>query len=80
MQVKVLGSGCSNCHTLQARATQALQQLGRDPSVELVTDYAVIAGYGIMNTPALVVDEQVVLAGRVPPVAELVSILTGSLG
>lgn len=78
MNVKVLGSGCANCHALQERAEQALQQLGANPSVELVTDYAVIAGYGVMNTPALVIDDQVALSGRIPPVAELVSILGGS--
>ena len=75
MQVKVLGAGCANCHTLEDRANQALRQLGVEGSVELITDYAVIAGFGVMNTPALVIDEQVVLAGRVPAVAELVSIL-----
>jgi small redox-active disulfide protein 2 len=78
MIVKVLGSGCSNCHTLQDRANEALRHVGADPSAELITDYAVIAGYGIMGTPALVVDDRVVLSGRVPAVAELVSILTTS--
>lgn len=78
MNVKVLGSGCANCHALQDRAQQALRQLGADPSVELITDYAEIARYGVMNTPALVIDDQVALSGRVPPVAELVSILGGS--
>jgi len=77
MQVTVLGAGCANCHTLQDRANQALGHLGADSSAELVTDYAVIAGYGIMNTPALVIDEQVVLAGRIPSVAELVSMFAG---
>jgi len=76
MHVKVLGAGCGNCHTLQDRANEALRQVGEPPTTELVTDYAVIAGYGVMNTPALVVDDQVVLAGSVPAVAELVKLLT----
>lgn len=78
MQIKVLGAGCANCHTLEDRTNQALTQLGADGTIEMVTDYARIAGYGVMSTPALVVDEQVVLSGRVPDVAELVSILAGT--
>jgi hypothetical protein len=45
-----------------------------------VTDYAQIAGYGVMSTPALVIDESVVLSGRVPEVPELVSIFAGRTG
>jgi small redox-active disulfide protein 2 len=78
MQIKVLGAGCANCHTLEDRTNQALTQLGAGGSVELITDYAQIAAYGVMATPALVVDEQVVLSGRVPEVPELVSILAGA--
>lgn len=76
MHVKVLGAGCGNCHTLQDRANEALRQIGATPTAELITDYAVIAGYGVMNTPALVVDDKVVMTGRVPAVAELVTLLT----
>jgi small redox-active disulfide protein 2 len=79
MQVKVLGAGCANCHTLEQRANQALVQLGAAGTVEMVTDYAQIAGYGVMSTPALVVDDTVILVGRVPEVPELVSLLAGSL-
>ena len=79
MQIKVLGAGCANCHTLGNRATQALGQLGAEGTVEMITDYARIARYGVMNTPALVIDEKVVFAGRVPEVPELVSLFAGSL-
>lgn len=78
MQVKVLGAGCANCHALEDRANQALQQLGADGSVELITDLARIAGYGVMSTPALVVDGQLVSTGRVPELGELMSMLTES--
>jgi len=78
MQIKVLGAGCANCHTLEERTNRALGQLGATGTVEMVTDYAQIAGYGVMATPALVVGEQVVLSGRVPDVPELVSILAGA--
>jgi small redox-active disulfide protein 2 len=79
MNIKVLGSGCANCQTLEKRTTEAANLLGLDAHIEKVTDYAAIAGYGVMSTPALVIDEQVVLAGRVPKVAELQTLLTGAL-
>lgn len=75
MDIKVLGAGCANCHTLEDRTNEALAQLGVPAEIEMVTDYIQIAGYGVMSTPALVVDGKVVLAGRVPKVAELVTIL-----
>ena len=75
MNIKVLGSGCANCHTLETRAVEAAGLLGLDAVFEKVTDFADIASYGVMSTPALVVDEQVVLSGRVPTVAELQTLL-----
>lgn len=47
------------------------------PRVEKVTDYPTIVGYGVMSTPALVIDEKVVVSGRVPPAAEIRDLLTG---
>ena len=79
MKIKVLGSGCANCQTLEKRTNQAVNLLGLDAEIEKVTDYAAIASYGIMSTPALVIDDQVVLTGRVPKVAELQTLLTGVL-
>ncbi|NQV05770.1 thioredoxin family protein [bacterium] len=78
MQIKVLGAGCANCHTLEDRTNLALGQLGAEGTIEMVTDYSQIAGYGVMATPALVVDGIVVFSGRVPDVPELVSILAGT--
>jgi small redox-active disulfide protein 2 len=75
VNIKVLGSGCANCHTLEQRAAEAASLLGLDAVFEKVTDFADIASYGVMSTPALVVDEQVVLSGRVPTVAELEKLL-----
>lgn len=63
--VKVLGGGCKNCHKLVEHTQEALKSLGMDEPVELITDMAVIAGYGVMSTPALVVDGKVVSTGRV---------------
>ncbi len=79
MKIKVLGSGCANCRTLEKRTTQAANLLGLEAEIEKVTDYAAIAGYGVMSTPALVIDERVILAGRVPKVAELQTLLAGTL-
>lgn len=76
MNIKVLGSGCTNCHTLEERAIEALGLLGLEAAVEKVTNIGDIASYGVMSTPALVVDEQVVLSGRVPTVSELQTLLS----
>ncbi|MCB2224421.1 MAG: TM0996/MTH895 family glutaredoxin-like protein [Actinobacteria bacterium] len=80
MQIKVLGAGCANCHTLEDRTREAVAQAGLSADVEMVTDYGVIAGYGVLATPALVIDETVVFSGRVPDVPELVSIVAGRAG
>ena len=66
MQIKILGPGCRNCVTLERVTREALADLGIDAEIEKVTDYAAIAGYGVMSTPGLVVDGEVVLYGRVP--------------
>lgn len=66
MIIKVLGPGCTNCKTLERVTREAVADLGLDATIEKVEDYAEIAGYGIMSTPALVVDDEVVVSGRVP--------------
>ncbi len=76
MIVKILGPGCRNCHALEERTREALTQLGLDADIQAVTDYAEIAGYGVMKTPGLVVDEEVLVAGKVPSAKELAQLLT----
>lgn len=66
MIIKVLGSGCANCKKLEDLATKAVGELGISAEVVKVTDLAEIMGYGVMSTPALVIDEQLKVAGRVP--------------
>lgn len=78
MEIKVLGSGCAKCNQLEEATKQATAKAGIDATVEKVTDMAQIMGYGVMTTPALVVDDQVRIAGRVPSVDELVALLTRS--
>jgi small redox-active disulfide protein 2 len=75
MDIKVLGPGCRNCVTLEARTREALEQLDLDADVEKVTDPAAIAGYGLLATPGLVVEGDVVVAGRVPSVRQLRELL-----
>ena len=74
-RVKVLGSGCAKCNQLEAAAKSALRELGMDETIEHVRDFAQIAAYGVMTTPALVVDERVVASGRVLKQTEIVEIL-----
>ncbi len=78
MHVKILGSGCANCVALEKNARAALASLGLDAEVTKVTDVADIAAYGIMRTPGLVVDEQVLVSGRVPKADEIEGLLAGA--
>ena len=76
MIIKILGPGCNNCKNLEKATLDALADLGLDATVEKVEDYPSIAGYGIMSTPGLVVDERVLVSGRVPKPAEIRALLT----
>jgi small redox-active disulfide protein 2 len=73
--IKVLGSGCAKCNQLEAATKEALAQLGMDTAIDHVTDFAQIAAYGVMSTPALVVDGKVVSYGKVLKPEEVVRIL-----
>lgn len=63
--VKVLGSGCAKCNALEEATFEALADLGMDTAIDHVTDFTQIAAYGVMTTPALVVDGKVVSYGKV---------------
>ena len=65
MKIKVLGPGCRNCVTLSKNTEEALKELGIEAEIIKVTDYKDIASYGIMSTPGLVIDEEVVSYGKV---------------
>ena len=80
MIIKILGPGCANCANLERAARDAAGELGIDAQFENVTDYGAIAGYGVMRTPALVVDEQLVLSGRVPTASQVRDILAPVVG
>lgn len=78
--VKVLGSGCANCTMLEEHTRQALEELGMDTSIEHVTDFVAIAGFGVMTTPALVVDGKVLSSGKVLSKEEIVALIQGIRG
>ena len=75
MEIKVLGSGCKKCQLLEKHVHQALEALSKDATVEHVTDINAIADYGVMQTPALVIDGDVVMSGRVPSVKKIKAML-----
>jgi small redox-active disulfide protein 2 len=76
--IKVLGPGCNNCKTLERVTKEAVAELGINATIEKIEDYATIAGYGVMSTPALVIDEKVVSTGRVPTPTRLRELLTAA--
>lgn len=73
--VKVLGSGCKNCHTLKANTDAALKELGLDIEAEYITDIQKIMAYNVLNTPALVINEQVVSTGKVLSTADIIKMV-----
>ena len=79
MIVKILGPGCTNCKNLERATREAIEQLGLDATVEKVEDYPTILGYGVMSTPGLVVDDTVLVSGRVPKPAEIKQLLTTAM-
>lgn len=71
MIIKILGTGCPNCRKLEANTKKAVKALGIEATIEKVEDLQDIMAYGVMSTPALVVDEQVKIMGRVPSPDEI---------
>ena len=78
MNIKVLGTGCANCKNLEKSVINVLAELNLDADVEKVEDIQKILSYGVMGTPALIINEKVVLSGRNPSVKELKEIIEGN--
>ena len=76
MEIKILGPGCPKCKTLEKMTREVVEKNGIDATVTKVEDIVTIMNYGVLTTPALVVDEKVVLKGRLPSLDELKSLLT----
>ncbi|MEJ2103646.1 MAG: thioredoxin family protein [Ignavibacteriaceae bacterium] len=77
MKVKILGTGCKKCQTLEAKVREVVQQNNIDAKVEKVTDLSTIVSYGIMMTPGLVIDEKVKSYGTIPKDDQILSWLKG---
>jgi len=78
LSIKVLGSGCANCHKVEELAKQAVAQLGVEAKVELVTDMPTIMQYGVMSTPGIVINEKVVSQGRVPALSQITTMISNA--
>ena len=79
MEIKVLGTGCAKCKSLEKVTRKAVEELNLDASVEKVEDIQKIMEYAVMRTPALVINEKVVMSGQLPKVSELKELLTNNL-
>jgi len=84
LEIKILGPGCPNCHRVEENAVEALEKLSEEnPSLEAkvqhVTEFDEIMAYDVLATPGLVVNEEVVCAGRIPKVNEVVEWLREAL-
>lgn len=76
MEIKILGTGCSKCKTLEELTRKVIKDNDIDAHVTKVEDIMEIMKYNIMTTPALVIDEKVVFKGRIPSVDEIKQLLT----
>ncbi len=75
-QIQVLGPGCAKCEKLKHNAEEAVTQSGVEATVEKITDINAIVGFGVMTTPALVIDGEVKVVGKVPTAEEITRMLT----
>jgi len=76
MEIIVLGTGCPNCKALEKATRDTIEELGIDATITKEEDIMKILAYGVMHTPALVVNEKVVSSGRIPSKNELRKLLT----
>jgi small redox-active disulfide protein 2 len=80
MEIKVLGTGCAKCKALEKAAKEAVEKTGLNATVTKVEDIVEIMQFGVMTTPALVVDGKIVVKGRVPSVDEISILLINNPG
>jgi len=76
MEIKVLGTGCAKCKSLEKITRKAVEELSLDATVEKVEDIQKIMEYAVMRTPALVIDEKIIMSGQLPKIAEMKELLT----
>ncbi len=71
MKIKVLGPGCARCHQTEDLVREVVAEAGVDAEIEKVTDVMKIASYGVLGTPAVIIDEQVKSVGKIPKKEEI---------
>ena len=76
MEIKVLGPGCAKCKSLEKAIKEAVEQTGVDATITKVEDIVEIMQLGVMTTPALIIDGEIVVTGKVPSISELSDLLT----
>ena len=76
MEIKVVGSGCTNCKTLLQRTQEAVRDLQSDAQILYVTDMEDIIATGVLRTPGLIINGQIKIAGRVPSVKEIKQLIS----
>lgn len=76
MEIKVLGSGCAKCKKLEQVVKQAVKNSNIDASITKIEDIMKIMEYGVAQTPALVINDEIVLSGRIPSDTEIIELLT----
>ena len=76
MEIKVLGTGCAKCKALEKATKEAVEKTGVNATITKVEDIVEIMQFGVMTTPALVIDGEIVVKGKVPSVDELSKLLT----
>ena len=76
MEIKILGTGCPKCKALEKLTREVVEQNGIDATITKVEDIVEIMKYGVMTTPALVVDGKVTIKGRIPSTDEIKRVLT----
>ncbi|MCK5268540.1 MAG: TM0996/MTH895 family glutaredoxin-like protein [Spirochaetes bacterium] len=75
MNIKILGTGCAKCNQLEENAKKAIAQSGRDHEIEKVTELNKIMDYGVMMTPALVINEKVISSGKILSADDIAALL-----
>jgi len=75
VEIKVLGAGCPNCKKTKAVIAEAIKDLNADATITEVQDIPSIMAYGVMSTPAIVIDEKVVSTGKVPARSQVVEMI-----
>lgn len=76
MEIKILGTGCPKCKSLERLTREAVAETGIEADISKVEDIMDIMKYGVVSTPALVIDGKVVLYGRLPSSSEIKTFLT----